>query len=341
MAARLFPFWLARGNLSEGRTWLDRVLESTDDHHASIARFRLLCITTAMAGIQGDMKGGTTPLKPEKTILELARNHPVHELAAWAAGCGALYSGEIDSALEYFERAVYDIARTPLTFTQSSSVLGLALAHLIKGQAPEALQNYELLRELTAGYREHIHLGRCSVAGGWALWDLDQPQRAVSVLKDGLELAQAADDSVAFSQCLRVMAWMESDIHQDKRAATLLGAADMMWREIVGAMPNFLLRLPYQRECEKRTRGTLGDREFTKCLKDGHHMDVDQVVSYVHGHSIKSSFASHDRSSKVLTKREDQVAALIVEGLSNKAIADRLVISHRTAQGHVENILVN
>jgi len=40
-----------------------------------------------------------------------------------------------------------------------------------------------------------------------------------------------------------------------------------------------------------------------------------------------------------LTKRERQVAALIAEGLTNQAIADRLVISPRTAQGHVEHIL--
>jgi len=40
-----------------------------------------------------------------------------------------------------------------------------------------------------------------------------------------------------------------------------------------------------------------------------------------------------------LTKREKQVAELIAEGLTNKAIAARLVISQRTAQGHVEHIL--
>lgn len=41
-----------------------------------------------------------------------------------------------------------------------------------------------------------------------------------------------------------------------------------------------------------------------------------------------------------LTKRERQVAELIAaEGLTNRAIAARLVISPRTAQGHVERVL--
>ncbi|MFE3959294.1 response regulator transcription factor [Nocardia sp. NPDC059091] len=46
-----------------------------------------------------------------------------------------------------------------------------------------------------------------------------------------------------------------------------------------------------------------------------------------------------DRSSKDLTKREQQVADLVAEGLTNRAIASRLLISQRTAQGHVEHIL--
>lgn len=40
-----------------------------------------------------------------------------------------------------------------------------------------------------------------------------------------------------------------------------------------------------------------------------------------------------------LTPREFEVAQLIAEGLSNRAIAERLVISARTVDGHVERIL--
>src|SRR5207237_4271772 len=40
-----------------------------------------------------------------------------------------------------------------------------------------------------------------------------------------------------------------------------------------------------------------------------------------------------------LTAREREVAALIAQGLSNRALADALVVSERTIAKHVENIL--
>jgi DNA-binding NarL/FixJ family response regulator len=40
-----------------------------------------------------------------------------------------------------------------------------------------------------------------------------------------------------------------------------------------------------------------------------------------------------------LTRREREIAELIAEGLSNREIAERLVIAKRTADSHVEHIL--
>ena len=47
-----------------------------------------------------------------------------------------------------------------------------------------------------------------------------------------------------------------------------------------------------------------------------------------------------DERGSPLTPREREVAALVGEGLTNRQIAARLYLSERTAQNHVQHILV-
>ena len=49
--------------------------------------------------------------------------------------------------------------------------------------------------------------------------------------------------------------------------------------------------------------------------------------------------ASADPDAPRLTERETEVLRLVAKGLSYKQIAERLVLSHRTVQNHVQNTL--
>jgi len=58
-----------------------------------------------------------------------------------------------------------------------------------------------------------------------------------------------------------------------------------------------------------------------------------------HGMRIPAALASTGAASQLLTRRQQEIASLIATGLTNREIADRLVISERTVESHVEGIM--
>jgi DNA-binding NarL/FixJ family response regulator len=69
-------------------------------------------------------------------------------------------------------------------------------------------------------------------------------------------------------------------------------------------------------------------------------MSVADAIAYGMDERRPAATVSPDQASTPLTRREQQVAELVAQGRSNKDIAAALVISRRTAESHIEKILI-
>src|SRR5215470_5472789 len=139
--------------------------------------------------------------------------------------------------------------------------------------------------------------------------------------------------------CLEALAWIAASRNQAARAAELLGAAIAAWSSIPAALPGPLAR--HREDAEGRARSRLGDASFTAHLVKAQAMPPSRTVAAAfdeQARTVQQAPASSDQPQ--LTAREREVAALIAEGLSNPDIAARLVISARTAETHVQHIMV-
>ena len=71
---------------------------------------------------------------------------------------------------------------------------------------------------------------------------------------------------------------------------------------------------------------------------------VDEGAGLVPGPANRAERLAHELEQAIqagdpLTRREREIAELVSAGLTNRAIADRLVLSERTIEGHVRSTL--
>jgi len=93
-------------------------------------------------------------------------------------------------------------------------------------------------------------------------------------------------------------------------------------------------------------RAALRDTAFADVWADGQQLPLDQAIELalttIEPAASEPGERANPASSStadVLSRREREVAALIADGLTNRAIAEALVISETTADSHVSHIL--
>jgi non-specific serine/threonine protein kinase len=147
------------------------------------------------------------------------------------------------------------------------------------------------------------------------------------------------DDRAGIALCLEALSWITATDHRPERAAILLGAAQSIWDALLTSA--YDPWQSYHDACVARARSDLGPDAFDAAVRKGKAMSISQAVPYAT--EEPEATAPHQpaagRQADGLTDREHEVAALVAQGLSNKEIAARLVISRRTAESHIRHIL--
>jgi non-specific serine/threonine protein kinase len=84
----------------------------------------------------------------------------------------------------------------------------------------------------------------------------------------------------------------------------------------------------------------LGDEAVAALKAAGYAVSADQAVALARSHAAARATSTTSAAARaVLTARECEVAALVGRGMSNRQIAEKLVITRRTVAAHVGHIL--
>jgi predicted ATPase/DNA-binding CsgD family transcriptional regulator len=339
-ATGVYLYWIARGLHGEGRFWLDRALARPTD--PTLTRIKALFGSAALASTQGDLPMGITRARQGHELAAQLGDARAHAIAAGIDGVVAPACGELAHALDCLQRAVDGMAAEPapeFLAWRLRALVGVAMVKAMLGDVDGAVAAHEAVLALSQPRGESWFSGFALWTLGLGLFKRGDRAAAAARLCDGLQHLRKVNDAYATGWCLDALAWIACDEGRPERAATLLGAVIRL-AQAMGARPAVYPELSADHErYAQRTRAALGERAYAAAFARGQGLSLDEAVAYALDEPAPPAAPGPMAASTPLTRREQQVAELVAQGLSNKEVAARLVIAQRTAESHVDHIL--
>jgi DNA-binding NarL/FixJ family response regulator len=147
-------------------------------------------------------------------------------------------------------------------------------------------------------------------------------------------------DREAVAECLEGLAALAGAQGEPSTAGRLFGAAEAL-RGALGKPVDPPDRPRYDRDVAT-ARAQLDPSAFAAAWADGRGAPLDEVIAGALSETeagARAGKATERGDGLVLSAREREVALLLAQGLTNRQIADDLVVARSTVDRHVVNIL--
>jgi predicted ATPase/DNA-binding NarL/FixJ family response regulator len=324
-------YWSGVGSLEEGRRVIERALAA--EPGPSRGRTLLLGCAAWLAVNQGDPAAAEAAGEESRRLAQQFDDRRSFDHACLYLGRIRMSLGDVAVAGSLFEQ-VLETAETPMV--TAGALRGLAEVAAHGGDVDLARAR---LGECVAICEAHgEYWDRATALWGWAVlaWGHGDTAQASELARDSLRVWAKFPSRLGIAQCLEVLAWTAVAQAAYERSATLLGVAEAVWQAAGATL--FADLVDFHENCAAKARRALGERAFTTATRRGRTLALDDLIAYALGEQVTVAQSS-PVSEAVLTRREYETATLVAQGLSNREIAAKLVISQRTAEGHVEHIL--
>ena len=338
MACDLWRYWDTHGHLTEGRRILAALLEKLDE--TARERPRALWMSGYLAMVQMDLPAARRLLEAALSAAGCVGDTRAVAYASVYLGYVLYSTGEAARGQELVGGALRLHRECADLVGVATSLLFGGFVHMCSGEFADAADRFGECMGLAGSdgnlwAQAHAQWGLAVVS-----WLLGAVRGAGALASAGLRTACDVDDRIAAAQCLDALAWVAASQKKAARAVTLLGAADAIRAAVFAMRPRALSA--YHDAALGPALASLPRAEHQEAYAKGAAMHPAEAIAYALGESPAAAAppgAGTGERRQRLTRREQEVAALVVRGLSNGQIASTLVISPRTAETHIQHIM--
>lgn len=324
LAGLLGWYWITRAT-SEGVRWLDELLGSGDDH--AVANY----VRGFLAVLQSDPATASSVLDRAATAAGRAGQPDLRSQVLSMASIAAQLAGDRTEARRLFEAACADAPTdfpTIVALLQARALGGLMQGDLdtARSASAEGAHRSREAGDLYSLGMMLLNLGAVTLIGG----DLDASK---PLLTESLRIARRIDDRVAQYLLLDVLGCHAAGSGQPRLAARLLGAADTVQTTVGGSVLPYLA--PLLAQAREATRAAIGAPRFRVEFEAGQRLNRHAAIEL----ALDEGADAPGTAPSLLSKRQAEIAHLVADGLSNKQIGVRLLISEHTVDSHIRTIL--
>jgi predicted ATPase/DNA-binding CsgD family transcriptional regulator len=338
MARKLDLYWSASGSLDEARHWLEIELAAGPGEPQE--RARALALAARFAILQGDRLRARELVAEGNELAAAVDDTRAEGLLLVPAAMLSLWDGSPAAAAEQADRAVELLSAESELAGDLLALFVAGICHGFAGNGVEATARHQqcIARAEEVGER---HMKALAVAGlGEEELSGGHLAEATALFREAIVLKRELSDRMGIAVGLNALGRVATAEGRGERAALLLGAAKGIWALVgMSETGNPFALIPPRSDGLQQARTLLGKERFRELFRRGSRLSLDEAVRWALEEKVDSAAPIAPVEPSPLTRRELEVADLVADGLSNPEIAARLVISVRTAQGHVENIL--
>lgn len=331
LATAMGWFWVTRGHLAEGREWLEGALAMTSLDPG--LRARGLLWAARLAFWQGDYEAALVACGQS---LGLYRELGDDREAGWPLnlmGSTYMYQGRFAEAQSVLEEV---LAGRPSHEVRLEAMMALGELHLQQGRLAEARRLLEESRAAAAGPIGRVRVAPAELLLGIVGFFEGDLVRARTHLGASLEVFREMKNLYALAAVLELCAGLATAEGQPERALRLCAAAAQIRSSTRARLPEHW-RQVLERAVVGPAREAAGPRADA-AWAEGRAMTLEEALAYAESSTEPTSEPRPRPRAGGLSRREKEVAMMVARGMTNRQIAERLVLAERTVEGHVERI---